>query len=119
MTLMAMSFGDQVLRLIGSVIGENVRQSDLVARIGGEEFALVMGGGDARVRPPPDHRGKDSQGDRCTQDRQARLGAPLWPRSSVSVGIATRRPDDDPRSLLDRADAGLYRAKERGSAIVP
>jgi len=104
-------FGDQVLRLIGSVIGENVRQSDLVARIGGEEFALVMEGASESEALIIAEKIRKAIAARKIVKRGS---GSLVAKVSVSVGIATRRPDDDPRSLLDRADAGLYRAKEQG-----
>lgn len=104
-------FGDQVLRLIGSVIGENVREGDLIARIGGEEFTLVMEGASESEALIVAEKIRKAIAARKIVKRGS---GSVVAKVSVSVGIATRRADDDPRSLLDRADAGLYRAKEQG-----
>lgn len=108
-------FGDQVLRLIASVIGANVRDGDLVARIGGEEFALVMeGAGESEALIVAEKVRKAIAARKIVK----RGSGSVMAKVSVSVGLATRRANDDPRSLLDRADAGLYRAKEQGRNCV-
>ncbi|MGY6569223.1 MAG: diguanylate cyclase [Salinarimonas sp.] len=108
-------FGDQVLRLIASVIGANVRDGDLVARIGGEEFALVMdGAGESEALIVAEKVRKAIAARKIVK----RGSGSVMAKVSISVGIATRRVDDDPQSLLDRADAGLYRAKEQGRNCV-
>lgn len=101
--------GDAVLKTVAERFGGNVRQVDLLARYGGDEFALILSDtsdeGEARV----------------TAERLlASLAAPIEVagreiRASVSIGIAMpvgKRLTPD--QLLQRADRALYRAKGRG-----
>lgn len=103
--------GDQVLRLVAGVVKGNVKGQDVVARYGGEEFAVVL-------------PGTNLQQARTVGDsiRRAVMHKELIKRSTgehlgritISVGVATLRPDDVAQSLIARADAGLYTAKRSG-----
>ncbi len=107
--------GDEVLRQVSALLGDAVRPSDLVARIGGEEFAVIA------VDTPK----ADAQrlGERLLQ--QVRSAAPLSVGRlriplSVSLGLAhvPRGQAGDAATLgqrlLSRADAALYDAKRSG-----
>jgi len=103
--------GDQVLRLVARVFKQNVKGQDVVARYGGEEFAIVLPRtGLQQALTVSDHI------------RRAVMGKELMKRSTgehlgritISVGVATLRPDDLAQSFVDRADAGLYAAKRSG-----
>ena len=98
--------GDDVLRACGLRLKSAVRESDTVARIGGDEFVVLM----------PD------AGQAAAEATAARLRDLLVQpipidggevRLSGSVGIALARSDDDFRSLLKRADEQMYIAKGR------
>lgn len=95
--------GDRVLRLVGDVLGRIVRGVDVAARMGGDEFALLLA--DA---------GRDAAAmvhDRVVRDLPDRYGAlPL----TVSVGTATC-PDDGTAmgQLHEVADQRLYEDKGR------
>lgn len=101
--------GDAVLCNIGALLRARVRSGDLAARIGGEEFAIVM----------PE---TPSEGARTLAEelRATIATAPVKLRDdqvrvNVSVGCATRGADDrSAADLYGRCDAHLYRAKGLG-----
>ncbi|HTP29275.1 MAG TPA: GGDEF domain-containing protein [Anaeromyxobacteraceae bacterium] len=101
--------GDQALRELADAISRVfLRRSDFVARFGGDEFAVVLretGLGDA-VR----------LADRLLERvRKARIFADGREISlSVSMGAAGIEEGDDARRWFDRADRGLYAAKQAG-----
>ena len=101
--------GDEVLRRIGAVVRQHVRSDDIAARIGGEEFAVLL----------PEGSADDAVAfaERLREAIAATLFAPGGtPRQiTVSVGVAPLRAPDTSRSqLLAAADAALYRAKHEG-----
>ena len=100
--------GDQVLREAAQVMAAQCRGSDLLARLGGEEFALLL----------PDTLLEEAQlvCERLHAHFRAQAG---WAgieglRVSFSLGVVARRDDDTPESLVERADTALYRAKDGG-----
>jgi diguanylate cyclase len=103
--------GDQVLRLVARVVKQNVKGQDVAARYGGEEFAVVL--------PRTGLQQARTVGDNI---RRAVTGKELMKRSTserlgritISVGVATLRPNDVAQSFIARADAGLYAAKRSG-----
>jgi diguanylate cyclase (GGDEF)-like protein len=99
--------GDRVLVAMAQLMRECVRQADLVARIGGEEFLLVL----------PDANESRAL-EVCERIRQHVAGhdwAALSPGLAVtlSAGLASAPPYDE-TALATRADQALYRAKARG-----
>jgi diguanylate cyclase (GGDEF)-like protein/PAS domain S-box-containing protein len=108
--------GDEVLRMAAALMCQQARRSDYVARIGGEEFAIIL--------PETDRAGALTLGERF---RVAIEGA-TWPRRpmTVSIGGGTLtferpdvRPEPDWRSrLLRGADRALYLSKQRGRNCV-
>lgn len=101
--------GDQVLQHFAHILSASVRNLDLVGRWGGEEFAILMPGTDLEEAVQAAER-----------MRQAVLKAapPLDDSDcayTASFGIAAFRVETPTMiSLLGRADAALYRAKESG-----
>jgi diguanylate cyclase (GGDEF)-like protein len=100
--------GDEVLRTFAIAMFANIRTIDKFGRYGGEEFLLIL----------PETT--DSAAQR-TLDRLRMIVADLdWSAISsgltvtMSVGLAMLHPDDSPESILARADAALYRAKDLG-----
>jgi diguanylate cyclase (GGDEF)-like protein len=100
--------GDAVLRRIGALLRDAVREGDIAARYGGEEFLLLLNEVDA-----------DQVTQICERLRMAIATEP-WPQDrgaltvTVSIGGALRRPGESASSLVARADAGLYAAKASG-----
>lgn len=100
--------GDEALRHAGLVLKRNIRQGDLAARMGGEEFAIVC----------MDINIDETRflAERLREDMEAT--DVVWDgdvfRVRVSVGIAAREYDDDTEQLLRKADLALYEAKSRG-----
>lgn len=102
--------GDDVLAAMGLLLAHHGRRGDVVARLGGEEFALIL--------PQTTQDQASVTGERL---RAAVAAAPLSVRApvTVSVGAATLGlPGGDAESLVSAADAALYRAKSAGRNCV-
>ena len=101
--------GDEVLRLVGVRLTSRLRKVDIVARVGGDEFAVVLG---------DVSRARDVQVI-CDQLLQVvtepyDLGGKEG-RVTTSIGIAMFPEDgSDVQTLLKRADAAMYQAKQGG-----
>ena len=103
--------GDVVLAAIGEIMSEAVRNEDVVARFGGEEFAIISRSTDlAGARVLAERLRKTVEGAMI----DAEDGAPI--RITISVGIAIYPAVDakEPDELIDAADKALYRAKSAG-----
>ena len=100
--------GDEVLRSVAEAITSAVRDQDVPARIGGEEFAVLL-----RNPGPMDAL---EVGERVRQAvRALDLGRLGIPGVSVSVGVANATgPEEAITALVDRADQALLRAKRAG-----
>ncbi|MGC2854794.1 diguanylate cyclase [Novispirillum sp. DQ9] len=100
--------GDAVLRAVVARIGAEIRPVDILGRLGGEEFALVL--------PDTDGDGAMLVAERL---RQALAAAPV-PADGVDIpvtssfGVAVLTAGEALDSLLGRADAALYAAKTSG-----
>jgi len=101
--------GDEVLRQVAAVLRRHARNDDVAARIGGEEFALLL----------PECTAADAAmlADRLRESVAGTLFAPGGEpqRITVSIGVAALAPHRDSRqALMAAADAALYRAKSEG-----
>ncbi|WP_427307624.1 bifunctional diguanylate cyclase/phosphodiesterase [Cupriavidus sp. H39] len=103
--------GDDVLRTMADRIKGTVRQGDLVARMGGDEFGVVLGG----LR-------HDSEAELIAAKIQARVNEELLAggqrlRVTPSIGMAVFPDDGDTLTeLLKSADSAVYAAKQGGRA---
>ena len=98
--------GDEALRLVADVVAGELRDVDVLARIGGDEFVIVLPNCDL------------DSGVVIAEDLRARVGEAArlesWP-VTLSLGVASAPPLPlDPEALLGAADAALYRAKSLG-----
>ena len=101
--------GDQVLRSIANTIKRSIRSVDMVGRLGGEEFVVVM--------PETSAEGALAASQNIMSHiRQARLRTDDFViQMTVSIGIATVSLDDKNfDAVLQRADVALYAAKRQG-----
>ncbi|MDZ7863199.1 GGDEF domain-containing protein [Acidovorax sp.] len=99
--------GDQLLQAVAARFLALVRPMDLVARVGGDEFVVVLGGmpGRAAAEQVADKLVATAARPFDLGGRRVLIGA--------SVGVAFAG-DDGWRGLMERADASLYRAKAAG-----
>jgi diguanylate cyclase (GGDEF)-like protein len=101
--------GDEVLRRFASAIKQDIRATDTAARLGGEEFALVLPRSDADSALEVAERIRRT----FAEDAIETGGKAL--RSTVSAGVATAGAKGQPfEEVLRNADAALYAAKRDG-----
>ncbi|MDP3534731.1 MAG: diguanylate cyclase [Halomonas sp.] len=96
--------GDQVLQELALLLASQMRGSDLAARIGGEEFALLM--------PETSLEEAYNALERLRQAIEAHTWQPV--PITASVGVTGYLADDTNESLMARADRALYKAKHLG-----
>jgi diguanylate cyclase (GGDEF)-like protein len=101
--------GDEVLRQVAAILRERLRARDLAARLGGEEFLIVL----VDALPATAREICERLRAAVQQHDWRPLAAQL--EITVSVGLAeARAADSDAGTLLQRADAALQRAKNEG-----
>lgn len=100
--------GDRVLQLVAKALSDRLRQTDFIARFGGEEFVLLF----------PETEAKDA---RQVLDglREHIKALPLHFRGepvsvSFSAGVSGFGQGDETEAVFDRADRALYQAKDAG-----
>lgn len=103
--------GDQVLRLVASILNTNVKGRDLAARYGGEEFAIILPQTEikAAVIVAEQIRKAVMNKELIKKSTGEKLG-----RVTMSLGIALFKPKDTIESIIARADKCLYAAKHAG-----
>ncbi|ODT70025.1 MAG: hypothetical protein ABS75_14430 [Pelagibacterium sp. SCN 63-23] len=100
--------GDQVLQRFAAVMRDAMRPPDIVARLGGEEFCVILSGID------PDAARQTAENIRAAfADLRIAIG-PGEDIATVSAGLAIGGTDETFSSALSRADAALYKAKRAG-----
>jgi two-component system cell cycle response regulator len=107
--------GDEVLRAVAQRILANIRSFDMAARLGGEEFVVVM----------PDTPPEDAMA--AAERLRAKIAesplAVVGGRAicvTASLGVAASIRGDESATLLKRADQALYAAKRDGrNRVVP
>lgn len=105
------SFGDEVLRSVVGCIEHQLRSSDVFARYGGDEFALVIPNSDLPSALDLGERLRDA----LTRLSLSVDGAERSGLVAASVGVATLQPgNQDIEQALNRADKALYQAKGAG-----
>jgi diguanylate cyclase (GGDEF)-like protein len=103
------SIGDEVLRIFAESAQVNLRPTDIVARLGGEEFAVLL------ADACRDNAFKVAERIRSTFAALAATVAGHAVNATASIGVAIiQDPVQDIQALLAQADQALYRAKARG-----
>jgi HD-GYP domain-containing protein (c-di-GMP phosphodiesterase class II)/putative methionine-R-sulfoxide reductase with GAF domain len=102
--------GDQLLHQVADVLRASVRATDVVCRVGGEEFAVILPSGDVRSSVALARRVAAQLG---------KLEADAVGKLTISTGIAVG-PDHaaNPRELVACAEAAMMTAKTRGKGVV-
>ncbi len=102
--------GDEVLKWLGQLLPDLVREEDLLARYGGEEFVIFLPDTDPRTAWGVAERIRERIACGGSVGKMARLGS-----VTVSLGVASVSEESDSLfELIDGADRQLYRAKEAG-----
>lgn len=101
--------GDIVLSQLGRVVANAIRASDFGCRYGGEEFTIIL----------PETTGENAivVAERIRENFAALAFTPNpheIVHKTLSVGVAQLRPEDDEKSLLERTDQNMYKAKNSG-----
>jgi diguanylate cyclase (GGDEF)-like protein len=97
--------GDEVLRTMGRLLTSNSRNTDFVARFGGEEFAVILVDTDKAAAREAAER------------LRMRIESEPWPHRAVtaSIGVASWGPGaSNATDLIDQADEALYFSKKHG-----
>ena len=97
--------GDEVLRRMARTLESRLRSSDVVARLGGEEFVALL--------PDTDLAGAQAIAQVLVTTMAAQQD-PVVGTITVSVGVASMRGQDSGANILRRADMALYEAKGQG-----
>jgi diguanylate cyclase (GGDEF)-like protein len=99
--------GDDVLRLVARELRDASRGTDLVGRMGGDEFLLVLSGSNAE--------GGQILIDRVREHLQKRTEQKEVP-VSLSFGVVEMNLEDSERFAIEKVDAGMYAAKRKRPA---
>jgi diguanylate cyclase (GGDEF)-like protein len=98
--------GDRVLLAVADALRDRLRATDLIARFGGDEFAVLL--------PSLDVTQARGAGERLRR-RIVELSPPsLSTAITISIGVCGAAAGDDVGSLMQRADEAMYAAKTRG-----
>jgi diguanylate cyclase (GGDEF)-like protein len=101
--------GDKVLRVFADVLSASLRPTNVIARIGGEEFVAVLGGADGEAAVAIANRVREALEAVAQFVEGQRIGA------TVSVGVAvTHGLESTVVDMMQEADTALYRAKDEG-----
>lgn len=100
--------GDKIMRQVGAVLKQGIRQADLLCRYGGDEFVMLLS------QTPPDQAMVLAE-----RLRQRIAQSPINPlerglKVTVSIGVAGLEPEMSAEALIKAADESHYRAKQAG-----
>jgi len=100
--------GDRMLHTIATILRSVLREYDLCARWGGEEFLILLPGTDLAAAAVVAEKVRDRVAGLAMDFEGRRLSC------TISMGVAGHRPGEDQGALLQRADQAMYEAKRLG-----
>ncbi|MFA6136859.1 MAG: bacteriohemerythrin [Sulfurimonas sp.] len=102
------AIGDEVLKHFANICKHIAREADIVARIGGEEFVIIL--------PETDIEGAYIFSEKLRNEvfNSSVTIESQTIKYSVSIGIASLKDDKDVKTILQKADEALYEAKKSG-----
>jgi diguanylate cyclase len=104
-------FGDRVIRIVGEALRAAVKGRDIVARFGGEEFAVLL------IDTPAigARAAAEQMRDQVSRARIRRLSTEETVGNiTVSLGVTAYRPGESVSEFIHRADTALYTSKQAG-----
>lgn len=98
--------GDEILKKMTSFIEKNIRETDFIARWGGEEFMVIL----------PNTNSEDANKicEKVKKELQENKFVQTPVKFKISCGITEFRKDDEIEKILKRVDDALYQAKNNG-----
>ena len=103
--------GDQVLRLVARTLIENLKGRDIIARYGGEEFVILL---PQTKLHDAERVANQLRASLATKQIRKRNSQEILGAITISLGATEYKPDEDTDTLIARADAALYKAKQTG-----
>lgn len=94
--------GDAVLRHVGRMLADSVRESDIVGRLGGDEFGVILN------RASAEEAQAKAQGLSEAINHSAIMHAGQAHRIAVSIGVHALALAEDPETAIARADEAMY-----------
>lgn len=105
--------GDQAIINIANILQDNLRDYDIVGRVGGEEFAMFLPNCEINIATQIAERIRTKAEDLTTVFQQASI------KLTVSIGLTARLEEENSiDNMLQRADKALYQAKNSGRNTV-
>jgi len=100
--------GDKALQIVARMMAKNIRKTDFLFRIGGEEFVLLLPKTTMQNAQPLVEKIRSSVGTSSFRFKQQRVDI------SLSAGLTAITSEDSAESIYERADKALYEAKNSG-----
>jgi len=100
--------GDDILKALATILNESTRSSDMAARLGGEEFCIVLPGAQIHAAEALSTNLCQSVSvhDFRIKDKTINL--------TISLGVSQKKDNETAMDSIKRADEGLYQSKENG-----
>ncbi len=99
--------GDCILRFVSNMLSITMGEESVVARYGGDEFAVIVKSADLEIITTKLNRVRS----RVAHDSQY---SDELESVTISIGLALAKEEDTPNSIIERADKALYKAKNEG-----
>ena len=106
--------GDRALSAVAAILKKQFRPRDLLARYGGDEFAVLLPDVDLELATTIANRVRSSVSGDTGDSQDSLIQIPI----QISVGVACLQKNGNLSALIRDADAALYRAKSAGRNLV-